>query len=378
MFFNSRAVAVLLAGVISIITTAFLSLVDGITQTALIVAAAMAFSSSFLLIYLSLEFLIFREINQIYQVLDKLKKKDFKIGKKKHKSSANPLKKLNQEIYSLASRKQDEIDELKKLEIYRREFLADVSHELKTPIFAAQGFVHTLIDGAIDDKDVRDKFLEKAAKSLDGLDVLVQDLITLSQMEIGVITMQYEHFDLHQLCLEVFEQLEKKSLRKNTSLHIEKKSDKSIIVEADQNRIRQVIINLVENAVKYGNEGGQITVSLSHDKDQVQVAVKDDGPGIPEEHLKRIFERFYRVEKSRSKDKGGSGLGLAIVKHIIEAHQSKVHVTSKLGKGTTFVFRLRKGKPSKATGRLHISTAPEEDEQPTEQAPQLNSSINPL
>jgi two-component system, OmpR family, phosphate regulon sensor histidine kinase PhoR len=377
MFFNSRAVAVLLAGVIALITSAFLSLVDSITQTALIVAAAMAFSSSFLLIYLTLEFLIFREINQIYQVLDKLKKKDFKLGKKKHKSSANPLKKLNQEIYSLASRKQDEIDELKKLEIYRREFLADVSHELKTPIFAAQGFVHTLIDGAIDDRDVRDKFLEKAAKSLDGLDALVQDLITLSQMEIGVITMQYEHFDLYQLCLEVFEQLEKKSLRKNTTLHIEKKGDKSFVVEADRNRIRQVIINLVENAVKYGNEGGQITVSLSFDKDQVQVAVKDDGPGIPEEHLKRIFERFYRVEKSRSKDKGGSGLGLAIVKHIIEAHQSKVHVTSKLGKGTTFVFRLQRGKLSKATGKMQISTAKEEDEQHPEQAPQLNNSINP-
>lgn len=344
MLFTSRAAALMLAVCISIITTAFLSLVDNTSAIALLVAASLSFASAFILIYLTLEFLIFREINQIYTVLDKIKKKDFKIGKKKLKASSNPLKKLNEEIYSLASKKQAEIDELRKLEVYRREFLADVSHELKTPIFAAQGFIHTLIDGAIDDAEVRDKFLQKAAKSLDGLDILVQDLITLSQMEIGAITMQYSTFDICHLTQEVFEQLEKKSTKKLTQLVINKKAEKNLLVEADRNRIRQVITNLVENGIKYGNDGGIIEVGIYPDKDHVIISVRDNGPGIPEEHLKRIFERFYRVEKSRSKDKGGSGLGLAIVKHIIEAHHSKVSVASKIGKGTTFTFKLKKAK----------------------------------
>jgi two-component system phosphate regulon sensor histidine kinase PhoR len=363
MLFTSRAVALMLAGCISIITTAFLSLVDNTSASALVVAASLSFASAFILIYLTLEFLIFREINQIYAVLDKIKKKDFKIGKKKLKNSANPLKKLNEEIYSIASKKQAEIDELRKLEIYRREFLADVSHELKTPIFAAQGFIHTLIDGAIDDTEVRDKFLHKAAKSLDGLDALVQDLITLSQMEIGAIRMQYSNFDIYHLVQEVFEQLEKKSKRKETHLLIDIKAERSIMIEADRNRIRQVITNLVENGIKYGNEGGTIVVGIYPDKDNVVLSVKDNGPGIPEEHLKRIFERFYRVEKSRSKDKGGSGLGLAIVKHIIEAHNSKVSVTSKLGKGTTFTFKLKKAKAQRTAGVLQTTTDREKKEQ---------------
>ncbi len=343
MLFSPKGIAFVLAGSVAIITTAFLSLVKGTPATALFVSFCIAFASSFLLFYFSLEFLVFREINKIFSLIDKVKKKDFKLPRKRIVIDTNPLKRLNEEIHAYATRKQQEIDELKKLETFRKEFLANVSHELKTPIFAAQGFIHTLIDGAIDDRTVRDKFLDKAARSLDGLDALVKDLLTLSQMETGDIKMQYEKFDIRQLTFDIFEQLEERAEAKRIQLKIEKKPDEPIWTFADRQRISQVLTNLVDNAIKYGRDEGKVMVSFDPEKEHVHVSVRDDGPGIEPEHLKRIFERFYRIEKSRSKEQGGTGLGLAIVKHIIEAHKSKVSVTSKMGKGTTFTFKLERG-----------------------------------
>lgn len=340
MLFGPKTVAFLLASAIASLTTAFLALVPGVYGRNLLLAAGLSLGASFVLIFLSLEFLVFREINKIYALIDKVKRKDFKLHRKRITASNNPLKKLNEEILVYASRKQEEIDELKRMEMFRREFVANISHELKTPIFAAQGFIHTLIDGAVDDKNVRDKFLAKAARSLDGLDALVHDLLTLSQMESGDIKMHPERCELVGLTGRVFEQLEEAAATRRITLKFEKSTPGEVWVLADAQRIGQVFSNLVGNAVKYGNEGGKVAVSLQPEKEHVTVAVSDDGPGIPPEHLKRIFERFYRVEKSRSKDQGGSGLGLAIVKHILEAHKSKVSVTSKPGKGTTFSFRL--------------------------------------
>jgi two-component system phosphate regulon sensor histidine kinase PhoR len=342
MLFSPKGLSFLLACCIALITTAFLGLVEGTSDQALLVGFGLAFSSSLILIYIALEFLVFREITKIYSILNKVKIKDFKLPRKRVFTDVNPLRRLNDEIFAYTTRKQQEIDELKKLEVFRREFLANVSHELKTPIFAAQGFIHTLIDGAVDDKSVRDKFLEKAARSLDGLDALVQDLLTLSQMETGDIKMQYEKFDLYEVTADIFEQLEEKAASKSIKLKFEKNQEKRIMAYADYQRIGQVMTNLIENAIKYGNEGGKVVVSVAPEKDHLVVSVKDDGPGIEPEHLKRIFERFYRIEKSRSKDKGGTGLGLAIVKHIIEAHKSKVSVTSKPGKGSQFSFKLEK------------------------------------
>lgn len=351
MFINSKGVALLLATCISVITTAFLSLVDGVTGSAMLVAFVLAFSSSYLLINIVLEFLIFKEINQIYTLLEKLKKKDFSfidLSKKKVKTF-NPLKRINQEIYSYAEVKQREIDELKKLEVFRREFLADVSHELKTPIFAAQGFIHTLLDGAVEDGEVRYKFLEKAAKSLDGLDLLVQDLLTLSHIETGEIKMHMDHFNLYDLTKEVFEQLEGKAGKKNIRVRFAAGSSERVYVYADYQRIYQVMVNLLSNAIKYTNEGGYVEVGFTAGKKVIRVYVKDNGKGIPAEHINRIFERFYRVEKSRSKDKGGSGLGLAIVKHILEGHHSKIQVSSSVGKGSVFSFKLQKGEAKQGT-----------------------------
>jgi two-component system phosphate regulon sensor histidine kinase PhoR len=224
---------------------------------------------------------------------------------------------------------------------YRQEFLADVSHELKTPIFAAQGFVHTLLDNPDEDIEIRIKFLEKAAKSLDGLDNLVQDLLTVSQIETGAIKIDKKQINLRPLIEELFEQLEAKAKKRNAKLKLIAPLG-VIHVKADEQRISQVILNLVVNAIKYGKDKGLVQIIITEKKKVYTISVVDNGPGIPEEHLHRIFERFYRVDKSRSKNSGGTGLGLSIVKHIVQAHNSKISVQSEINKGTRFEFKLEK------------------------------------
>lgn len=346
MLLNARAVALLLAFCIAVITTAFLSLMEGVSQNALLVAFILAFGSSYLLIYITLEFFIFREINNIYEVLNKLKDQEHSFIEDDLDRSSNPLKRINQEIYFYASDKQREIEELKRMATFRREFLADVSHELKTPIFAAQGYIYTLLDGAVKDKSVRTKFLKKAAKSLDGLDLLVQDLLMLSQLEIGQVKMRHVYFDLMYIIHDVLDQVEGKAEKKGLDLRTADDVPDQLWVWADKQRIHQVIMNLVSNAIKYSKEEepGWVEVNVVDEQDRVRVSVSDNGRGIPQEHLNRIFERFYRVEKSRSKGSGGTGLGLAIVKHILEAHKSKVEVKSVVGQGSTFSFLLQKKK----------------------------------
>jgi two-component system, OmpR family, phosphate regulon sensor histidine kinase PhoR len=343
MLYSSRVLAFILALCISLITTAFLTLFESVGVNALVVTFVISFSVSYILAFVILELLIFREINKIYKLMEKLKKKELS-GLDRQKSGVlNPLEKINEEIFSFAQLKQKEIDELRKLEAFRKEFIADISHELKTPIFAAQGFVHTLLDGAVNDKAVRGKFLKKAARSLDGLDALVQDLLTLSHIETGQIKMHFETFDLHDLTEEVFEQLEDKGEERKITLKLSGHKGKALVY-ADWQRITQVMTNLVSNAIKHSFEGGDVVVSFEIGKKNVTVHVKDHGEGIAEEHFTRIFERFYRVDKSRSREKGGTGLGLAIVKHILENHNTKTEVESEVGKGSTFSFKLPRGK----------------------------------
>jgi len=348
MLINSSAVSLLLGISIAVVTTAFLSLVKDITSTALLVAFALSFSSAYILIKITLDFLIFREIHTIYSALDKLKKKDLSFLEKNSESkSLNPLKRINQEIFSYAANKQQEINDLKKLAAFRREFVANISHELKTPIFAAQGFVHTLLDGAVEDKKIRYKFLKKAGKSLDGLDRLVHELLTLSQMETGEIKMHDEHFNVLNTIGEVYDQFEEEAEKKDIVLKTKHTENLGkIYVYADPNRIQQVLTNLVSNAIKYTKKGGNVVTVFEVVGKEVAIAVKDQGRGIPPEDLDRVFERFYRVEKSRSRDKGGTGLGLAIVKHILEAHNTKIEVKSKVGEGSVFSFSLPRGEAS--------------------------------
>ncbi len=345
MFYNSRAVAVLLAFSVAAVTTAFLSLIEGVPMSALWLVFFVSGSSAYLLISIVLEFLFFKEINKIYNVFNKLGNKNYSfVDELEEKSSLNPLKRINQEIYSFAANKQREIEELKRMAAYRREFLADVSHELKTPIFAAQGFVYTLLDGAVKDKSVRNKFLKKAGKSLDGLEMLVNDLLTLSHIEAGEIKMHFENFDMIELVQDVFDQLEGKADKKHTKLKLDKEYE-PLTVYADFNRIHQVMINLVSNALKYSGEDSEVIIGFELHKSHVEISVKDNGSGISPEHIKRIFDRFYRIDKSRSKDRGGTGLGLSIVKHIVEAHGASVTVTSAVGKGSVFSFKLLSKNP---------------------------------
>lgn len=341
MQFNSRAIALLLALCVSAVTAAFLYLVPGITTTGLVIAFLLSFSSSYMLVRLVLEFLFFRQIETIYESLKQIR--DSELVLKGKLSSVNPLKRINREISSFAISKEKEIEELKERENFRREFIADVSHELKTPIFAAQGFVHTLLDGAINDKEVRKKFLKKAAKSLDALDLLVQDILTISQIETGDIKMHFENFDMREMCVEILDQLEGKAEKKGVDLKLPKKFKEPIIVRGDYRRIYQVMLNLISNAIKYTRKGGQAKISFKEMPDEkIRISVSDNGRGIPESDIARIFERFYRVEKSRSREKGGTGLGLSIVKHILESHDSEIFVVSEYKSGSTFYFDLNK------------------------------------
>ena len=342
MLINSRSVVFLLAFSISIITVSFLSLVKETPFSAFMVVGALSFASSFLLIYVTFEFLIFKEMNSIHQKLEELGAKDFKFNTK---GSSYPIrtKQFNKELVQYAAQKNTEIDELKKRAVFRREFIADISHELKTPLFAAQGFILTLRDGAVEDIDVRDKFLKKASKSLDSLSVLVDDLLTLSQIEQGDITMYFEPFDIKRLTNDIFEQFETKAEKKSINFTLNSDEMDKVWVDADYNRIKQVLTNLIHNAIKYNPDFCEVSVNFFQEPEnkRIKIQVQDDGTGISDEHLPRIFERFYRVEKSRSKKQGGTGLGLAIAKHIIGRHESTISVESKLTKGTTFTFYLK-------------------------------------
>jgi len=357
---SSRAVALLIALLVAGVLTAFAWMVPGLPTNQAFLTAGITLAACFLLVYLAFEALIFREINGLYSRLEHIKRKEFKKLSNKFLFRSEPLRRIGDEIVQMAERRQQELDELKRLQALRREFLADVSHELKTPLFAAQGFVLTILEGEEEpngageggesegmDPATRRKFLRRAAASLESLDALVQDLVTISQLEKGVIRMRRQRFDLVALVHEIFELLEQQAQRRGTTLSLfpPHLAQQEIPVVADRNRIRQVLINLIDNAIKYGrDEHGHVVVALVPGRSGVRVAVRDDGAGIAPEHQARVFERFYRVDKSRSRAAGGSGLGLAISKHIVEAHKSAIQIKSELGAGTSMEFKLPRPK----------------------------------
>ncbi len=337
-----RYLSVVLSFFISGVTTAFISFLPSSDLTILVISFISCFIFGSILIYFALDYLVFQEVNQLYDRIKQIKKKDFTITPRKQLvEKTNPIELLKKELNTYVASKEGEVQDLKKVSKYRQEFLADVSHELKTPIFAAQGFVHTLLDNPDEDIEIRVKFLEKAAKSLDGLDNLVQDLLTVSQIETGAIKIEKKKINLRPLIEELFEQLEAKAKKRDAKLKLIAPVG-MIQVKADEQRISQVILNLVVNAIKYGKDKGLVQIIITEKKKVYTISVVDNGPGIPEEHLHRIFERFYRVDKSRSKNSGGTGLGLSIVKHIVQAHNSKISVQSEINKGTRFEFKLEK------------------------------------
>ncbi len=257
------------------------------------------------------------------------------------KYSKNNIKNLDLEIKAWADDRKEEIERLQKLEVYRKEFLGNVSHELKTPIFNIQGYVLTLLDGGLEDPSINKNYLERAEKSIDRMITIVDDLEAISQLETGELQIEAERFDIGLLAKDVTDAQEMKATAKGIILTTPEDS-KPVFVYADRFRIRQVLVNLIVNSVKYGKEYGETKIRFHDAGDNVIVEVADNGIGIKKEHLPRLFERFYRVDKSRSREQGGTGLGLAIVKHIIEAHSQTINVMSTEGAGTVFSFTLKK------------------------------------
>ena len=253
------------------------------------------------------------------------------------------MRTLTAEIEKFAKDKKIEIDTLKIREEYRKDFLGNVSHELKTPLFTVQGYILTLLDGAMDDSNIRKKYLQRAAKGVDRLIYIVKDLDLITKLEVGDLNLEMTSFNIIELIQNVFDLLEMKALKKKITLTFDMDFPEPIHVYADQEKIQQVVTNLLVNSIKYGQDNGTTEVSVENlIKNKVIIRVTDNGEGIAESHIPRLFERFYRVDKSGNRAVGGSGLGLSIVKHIIEAHEEKIYVESVEDVGSEFSFTLEK------------------------------------
>ena len=299
------------------------------------------FAGSFGLIIFTLERFIYRKIKLIYKLIHQTKATRREEVYFKYILPQKSIDQVREDVEEWGERQRKEIEVLQKNEIYRKEFLQNLAHEFKTPIFAIQGYVDTLLNGAIDDETVSIKFLEKAAKNTNRLVNLVNDLDEISRLERGEQLLYKQNFVIQELVLEVFDALSIKMQHKNIHAIIKKGCEAPITVFADKEKIKQVLDNLVENASKYGKQNGAIVASIYRTDDHhVLIEISDDGIGIDEEHLPRIFERFYRTDEARSRDKGGTGLGLAICKHLIEAHAETIHVRSTPDVGTTIGFTL--------------------------------------
>lgn len=292
-----------------------------------------------LILFVCINTLVFRKVKQLFITV-----KNFRTHSDAPVNDHDwgyEVENLNKEILAWADDRKDEIDRLKKLEVYRKEFLGNVSHELKTPIFNIQGYVLTLLDGGLEDENINRDYLMRAERSVDRMITIVDDLEAISQLETGELQLEPERFDIVALSKDILDAQEMKATGKGIILSLEG-DGKPMFVIADRFRIRQVMTNLVVNSIKYGKEYGETKVEFSDRGDTIQIDVNDNGIGIAPEHLPRLFERFYRVDKSRSREQGGTGLGLAIVKHIIEAHDQTISASSTEGTGTTFSFTLKK------------------------------------
>lgn len=304
----------------------------------LILFAGICYVSSFFVIQYRVQNFIYKRVKKIYDDLKLLENTSFT----KDRITTN-MATLTEEIDKYARDKKIEIETLKVREEYRKEFLGNVSHELKTPLFTVQGYLETLLDGAADNEKIRDKYLDRANKGVDRLIYIVKDLDMITKLEAGDLMLDVDVFDIVELVKNVFEMFEMKASKKKMSLLFDMEYEEPILVKADREKIQQVLTNLIVNSIKYGIEKGTTEVSIENlIKNKVIVRVTDNGEGITEENIPRLFERFYRVDKSRSREVGGSGLGLSIVKHIIEAHDEKIYVESELGVGSEFSFTLEK------------------------------------
>ncbi len=309
----------------------------------LIFISVIGFVLSFSLLNYVFQKFVYERIKAVYKLIHNLKLgKELKDALGDHKSD-DPIGDAEREVRDWAKQKTTEINQLKAQEKFRKEFLSNISHEFKTPLFAIQGYIETLQDGMIEENpEMAASFLNKASRNLDRLSYLIHDLDEIAKLESGQIILNKEKFDIQTLVKETIDDLEDKANTANIKLHFNTKGNNPTYVRGDRKKIQQVLVNLIDNSIKYGNRGGQTQIKTIPLIDQILIEITDNGQGIEEKNLPRVFERFFRADKSRSREVGGSGLGLAIVKHIIEAHQQNVHVRSTEGIGTTFSFTVEK------------------------------------
>ena len=303
----------------------------------LVFAGSIAIFSFFVLQY-RVERFIYRRVKKIYDDVSLLESTSFR-----SQPITTDMETLTKQVKKFATDKKLEIETLKVREEYRREFLGNVSHELKTPLFTVQGYLSTLIDGAIDDKKVRKKYLERAEKGVERLVYIVEDLDMITKLEMGDVNLELSRFDIVELVQSAFDLLEMTADKKNIILMFDRKYNRAINVFADKEKIQQVLSNLIMNSIKYGKDNGTTEVTIEDLVDEkIIVRIRDNGEGIEKHNIPRLFERFFRVDKSGARSEGGSGLGLSIVKHIIEAHGEKIYVESEFGKDSEFSFTLEK------------------------------------
>lgn len=305
-----------------------------------IVFALSVYFFSFFVLQYRVERFIYRRVKKIYDDVSLLDSSTLR-----SQPVTTDMATLMNEVQKFAKDKKIEIETLKIREEYRREFLGNVSHELKTPLFTVQGYLLTLLDGAMNDKAIRKKYLQRAEKGVERLIYIVKDLDMITKLETGDLNLEFTEFNIVDVVQNVFDLLEMRADQKNIMLMFDRKYTKPIKVFADKERIQQVVTNLVENSIKYGKENGTTEISIEDlVNNKVIVRVNDNGEGIQKQYISRLFERFFRVDKSGARSEGGSGLGLAIVKHIIEAHDERIYVESKLEVGSEFSFTLEKTK----------------------------------
>ncbi|CAN5388912.1 ATP-binding protein [soil metagenome] len=326
--------------VLTLLLSVFLFLWYEIDLKPILTFAVTSFLVSFIIIQYRVEHFIYKRVKKIYDNVTLLEASTLRPSQ-----ITTDMATLTREVEKFAEGKKLEIETLKIREEYRKEFMGNVSHELKTPLFTVQGYILTLLDGAMKDKTVRKKYLQRAAKGVERLIFIVKDLDMITKLEAGNLHLNLENFNIVEVVHNAFDLLEMKAARKNITLTFDIEYKSPIWVKADRERIQQVLTNLIVNSIKYGKPGGTTEISIENlIKNKVIVRVTDNGEGIKKEHIPRLFERFYRVDKSGSRKEGGSGLGLSIVKHIIEAHSEKIYIESVFGVGSEFSFTLEKTK----------------------------------
>lgn len=351
---NNKA-SIVFSVVVTLVTAIALALAGLSAVTVVVVSTAM-FLTYFAFFRISLYFIFYRDLERVWNNVRSMRKS--KSSKDAYNAAFVPSW-IDDEVKLLLKEKTTEIGKMKEVERFRKDFLGSVAHELRTPIFGIQGYLHTLLDGADEDEKVRGRFLKKAAKNADSLTIIIEDLITISRIESNEVKLNKVDFDLIDIINEVCEALDFQATQ--NSIELSHKGLSSVMVYADSQKIKQVFTNLVSNSIKYGKEKGQTIVRTYDMKDSVLIEVADTGVGISKEDLPRIFERFFRVDKNRSRQHGNStGLGLSIVKHFLEAHGQEITVRSSPNKGSIFIFSLPKSNSKQKQLKINLSGSPKQ------------------